>query len=87
LQQANYDMLMADMQFEPIFIKEQLRLKWHCENGLVDSIRKIVDEYRTQRHLTVNHCRGTSPRDIHFVLLADQNLHSRSAGIRQEHHC
>ena len=78
---------MTDMQFEPIFIKEQLRLKWHCENGLVDSSRKIVDEYRIQRHLTVNHRRESASRDIVFRLLADQNLHSRSAGSRQEHHC
>ena len=47
-------MLFVNMQFLPIFIKEQLNIKWHCENGLVENIEKIVEEYRIQRNLTVN---------------------------------
>jgi hypothetical protein len=42
------------MQFEPIFIKEQMNIKWHCENGLIENIQKIIEEYRIQRNLTVN---------------------------------
>jgi hypothetical protein len=48
-------MLSASMQFEPMFIKEQMNIKWHCENGLTENIQKVVDEYRLQRNLTVNH--------------------------------
>ncbi len=47
-------MLFINMQFEPIFIKENLTLKWHCENGLIENMQKIVEEFRVERHLTVN---------------------------------
>jgi hypothetical protein len=47
-------MLLTHMQFEPIFIREQMNIKWHCENGIPENIQKIVDEYRTIRNLTVN---------------------------------
>lgn len=47
-------MLLANLQFEPIFIREHMNIKWHCENGITENIQKIVDEYRTQRKLTVN---------------------------------
>ncbi len=46
-------MLFVDMQFVPIFIKEKINIKWHCEHGLIDNIQKIVEEYRIQRNLTV----------------------------------
>ncbi|UJR15265.1 hypothetical protein I4U23_002219 [Adineta vaga] len=49
--QADYDMLLANMQFEPMFIREQMNIKWHCENGITESIEKIIEEYRTQRNL------------------------------------
>ncbi|CAF3511735.1 unnamed protein product [Rotaria socialis] len=52
ISQADYDMLLANMQFEPIFIREQMNIKWHCENGITENIVKIVDEYRAQRKLT-----------------------------------
>jgi hypothetical protein len=48
-------MLLTSMQFEPMFIREQMNIKWHCENGISENIQKIVDEYRTQRKLTVNY--------------------------------
>ncbi len=46
-------MLLTHMQFEPIFIREQMNIKWHCENGITENIDKIVNEYRTLRNLTV----------------------------------
>ena len=46
-------MLLANLQFEPIFIREQMNIKWHCENGITENIQKIIDEYRSQRKLTV----------------------------------
>ncbi|CAF1386022.1 unnamed protein product [Adineta steineri] len=49
--QADYDMLLSNMQFEPMFIREQMNIKWHCENGIPENIEKIVEEYRTQRNL------------------------------------
>lgn len=52
-QQADYDMLLANMQFEPVLVREQMNIKWHCENGIAENIQKIVDEYRIQRKLTV----------------------------------
>ena len=47
-------MLLANMQFEPMFIREQMNIKWHCENGITESIEKIIEEYRTQRNLIVS---------------------------------
>lgn len=49
--QSDYDMLATNMQFEPMFIKEQMNIKWHCENGLAENIVKVVEEYRRQRNL------------------------------------
>ena len=46
-------MLLTHMQFEPIFIREQMNIKWHCENGITENIDKIVNEYRTLRNLMV----------------------------------
>ena len=48
-------MLSINMQFEPMFIKEHMSIKWHCENGLAENIVRIVEEYRVQRNLTVIH--------------------------------
>ena len=47
-------MLLANLQFEPIFIREEMNIKWHCENGIVESIPTLIDEFRFQRHLTVS---------------------------------
>jgi hypothetical protein len=47
-------MLLANLQFEPVFIREQMNIKWHCENGIIENIQKVIDEYRTQRNLTVS---------------------------------
>lgn len=52
-QQADYDMLLANLQFEPAFIREQMNIRWHCENGMIENIQKVIDEYRQQRNLTV----------------------------------
>ena len=46
-------MLLTHMQFEPMFIREQMNIKWHCENGITENIEKIIEEYRTTRNLTV----------------------------------
>lgn len=53
LQQTDYEMLFVSMKFEPMFIKEYLTMKWHCQNGLIENIHKVVEEYRIQRELTV----------------------------------
>jgi len=47
-------MLLSNMQFEPMIIREQMKINWHCENGITENIEKIIEEYRTQRNLTVN---------------------------------
>jgi hypothetical protein len=61
-------MLFVNMRFEPIFIKDRLALKWHCENGLIKNIQKIVEEFRVQRNLTVKHFRKRkSSKKIFFI--------------------
>jgi hypothetical protein len=47
-------MLLANLQFEPIFIRDEMNIKWHCENGIVEGISTLIDEFRFQRHLTVS---------------------------------
>ena len=46
-------MLLLICNLNQYAIKEQINIKWHCENGLAENIPKIVDEYRIQRNLTV----------------------------------
>lgn len=53
IQQADYDMLLANLQFEPVFVREQMNIRWHCENGMIENIQKLIEEYRAQRNLTV----------------------------------
>lgn len=66
-------MLSIDMQFVPILIREQMNIKWYCENGLIENIHKIVEEYRIQRNLTVKRFTIKSSKNSFFVgfLLAD----------------
>lgn len=37
-----------------MFIKENMKIKWHCENGLVDNLPDVVEEFRIERNLIVN---------------------------------
>ena len=47
-------MLLASLQFEPVAVREQMNIRWHCENGLVENVQKVIEEYRILRNLTVN---------------------------------
>ncbi len=60
-------MLFVNMQFVPIFIREQLNIKWHCENGLIENIQKIVEEYRIERNLTVKFSNKIDGNNVFFI--------------------
>ena len=53
-------MLLTNLQFEPIFSREEMNIKWHCENGIIESISTLIDEFRSQRHLTVSAANGAT---------------------------
>lgn len=66
MQQNDYEMLFVNMKFEPMFIKEYLTLKWHCQGGIIENIQKVVEEYRIQRNLTVEFSRKICKKEIVF---------------------
>ena len=60
-------MLFVNMKFEPMFVKEYLTLKWHCQGGLIENIQKVVEEYRIQRNLTVKFHSQIFLKKKHFL--------------------
>jgi hypothetical protein len=53
-------MLSANMQFEANFIADNIKMQWHCETGLKENMIKVVEEYRSQRMLTVDYLQDSS---------------------------
>lgn len=45
--------LSVDLRLEAFIIKDSFSLKWTSEDGLVNNIESIVEEYRSTRQLLV----------------------------------
>ena len=53
-QQADFDMLLVDLRMDAVFVKENMRIRWQSETGIVENIQKIVKEYKETRGLLVS---------------------------------
>ena len=53
LTQADFDMLTVDLKMDAAFIKENLNIKWIAAGGFVESISKLIKEYKAARNLIV----------------------------------
>ena len=50
--QQDYDLLTVNLRMTPGHIKDMFNVKWKCENGIVENIGLIVQEYKNTRNLT-----------------------------------
>lgn len=49
--QLALDALSADLAMEGVMIREEMNIKWVCDEGLVEKIEDIVQEYKKSRCL------------------------------------
>jgi adenylate kinase len=54
ISQSDFDMLMVDLRMDSAYIKENMQIKWTCENGMIENVNKLVKEYKAARKLIVN---------------------------------
>lgn len=53
IEQADFDMLLVNLRMDAVFVKENMRIRWSSETGIVESIAGIVKEYKETRGLNV----------------------------------
>lgn len=51
IEQADFDMLLVDLRMDGVYIKENMRIRWASETGVVENIQKVVKEYKETRGL------------------------------------
>uniref|UniRef100_A0A4W3JD38 Adenylate kinase 7a n=1 Tax=Callorhinchus milii TaxID=7868 RepID=A0A4W3JD38_CALMI len=51
LQQSNIDHLLINLPLEAFYIKENFNIRWEAENGLVDNMQKMIQEFKESRGL------------------------------------
>lgn len=47
-------MLLVDLRMDSVNVKENMRIQWVSEAGLVENIAEIVKEYKATRSLLVS---------------------------------
>jgi hypothetical protein len=67
-QQADFDMLLVNLRMDAVFIKENMRIRWAAETGIIEAIGDIIKEYKENRNLTVTFGLGN-----HLGLLHENN--------------
>ena len=53
IEQADFDMLLVNLRMDAVFVKENMRIRWVSETGVVDNIGALVKEYKETRNLMV----------------------------------
>ena len=46
-------MLLVNLRMDAVYVKENMRIRWVCETGIVENIEQIVKEYKQTRNLLV----------------------------------
>ena len=46
-------MLLVNLRMDAVFVKENMRIRWAAETGMVESIEAIIKEYKETRGLLV----------------------------------
>ena len=52
-QQNDFDMLLVNLRMDAVNVKENMRISWASEAGLVENIAAIIKEYKDTRNLHV----------------------------------
>lgn len=53
LQQSDFDQLLVNLRMDAVFVKENMRIMWVSEAGMVENIDQIIKEYKDSRKLQV----------------------------------
>lgn len=54
LQQSDFDMLLVNLRIDAVNVKENMRISWASEAGMVENIQAIIKEYKDTRNLHVS---------------------------------
>lgn len=53
LQQTDIDSLLVSLRIEALYVKENFNIHWVSEDGMVENIEQITEEYKQTRGLLV----------------------------------
>lgn len=54
INQDHFDMLLANLRMDSVFVKENMKIRWASETGIIENLPKIVKEFRESRKLLVS---------------------------------
>ena len=54
-QQADFDQLLVNLRMDAVYVKENMRIRWQSETGMLETMPKIVKEYKESRGLMVGY--------------------------------
>ena len=54
IEQADFDMLLVNLRMDSMYVKENMRIRWSSETGIVENILGVVKEYKETRGLLVS---------------------------------
>ena len=56
IEQADFDMLLVNLRMDAVYVKENMRIRWAAETGILENIAGIAKEYKETRNLMVCVC-------------------------------
>ncbi|OWF43656.1 adenylate kinase 7-like [Mizuhopecten yessoensis] len=51
IEQSDFDQLLVNLRMDAVNVKENMRVNWAAETGLVENIQQIIKEYKDSRRL------------------------------------
>ena len=69
IDQDQFDMLLSNLRMDSVFVKENMRIKWVSETGIVENLPKIVKEYRESRKLLVRFISAVNSSQVLCLLI------------------
>ncbi|XP_022332900.2 adenylate kinase 7-like [Crassostrea virginica] len=51
IEQSDFDQLLVNLRMDAVFVKENMRIMWVSEAGMVENIDQIIKEYKDSRKL------------------------------------
>lgn len=73
MQQSDFDQLLVNLRMDAVFVKENMRIMWVSEAGMVENIDQIIKEYKDSRKLQVEthtyHIKFVTKTHVYFVCI------------------
>ncbi|XP_013392761.1 adenylate kinase 7 [Lingula anatina] len=51
IEQADFDMLLVNLRMDAVYVKENMRIRWVAETGLMENVIPVIKEYKESRGL------------------------------------